>query len=96
MLTRSGTDNIMDNSTEWMMDFSDIESKFSFRTSEEPEDDLCYIVPGQPQSIKDCNFNMETQTFIVIHGWTVSAYSCLCHIYIKRTKFNYRSVSLRL
>lgn len=74
MLTRSRTDNIMDNSTEWMMDFSDVESKFSFRTSEEPEDDLCYIVPGQPQTIKECNFNMETQTFIVIHGWTVSAF----------------------
>ncbi|TRY57483.1 hypothetical protein DNTS_035511 [Danionella cerebrum] len=64
--------NIMENGTEWMTDLSDIESKFSFRTSEEPEDDLCYIVPGEPQSIKDCNFNQETKTFIVIHGWTVT------------------------
>lgn len=64
--------DIIGNATEWMMDFTDIESKFSFRTLEEPEDDLCYIVPGQPQSIKDCNFNTETKTFIVIHGWTVT------------------------
>uniref|UniRef100_A0A671SW01 Lipoprotein lipase n=1 Tax=Sinocyclocheilus anshuiensis TaxID=1608454 RepID=A0A671SW01_9TELE len=64
--------NIMDNGTEWMTDFSDIESKFSFRTSEEPEDDLCYIVPGQPETIKECNFNPDNKTFIVIHGWTVT------------------------
>uniref|UniRef100_A0A8C2CXS0 Lipoprotein lipase n=1 Tax=Cyprinus carpio TaxID=7962 RepID=A0A8C2CXS0_CYPCA len=64
--------NIMENATEWMTDLSDIESKFSFRTSEEPEDDLCYIVPGQPETIKECNFNPDTKTFIVIHGWTVT------------------------
>uniref|UniRef100_A0A8C1A4G5 Lipoprotein lipase n=1 Tax=Cyprinus carpio carpio TaxID=630221 RepID=A0A8C1A4G5_CYPCA len=64
--------NIMDNGTEWMTDFSDIVSKFSFRTSEEPEDDLCYIVPGQPETIKECNFNPDNKTFIVIHGWTVT------------------------
>uniref|UniRef100_A0A673NM48 Lipoprotein lipase n=1 Tax=Sinocyclocheilus rhinocerous TaxID=307959 RepID=A0A673NM48_9TELE len=64
--------NIMDNGTEWMTDFSDIESKFSFRTSEEPEDDLCYMVPGQPETIKECNFNPDNKTFIVIHGWTVT------------------------
>uniref|UniRef100_A0A8C1XCD6 Lipoprotein lipase n=1 Tax=Cyprinus carpio TaxID=7962 RepID=A0A8C1XCD6_CYPCA len=71
------TDNIMDNGTEWMTDFSDIVSKFSFRTSEEPEDDLCYIVPGQPETIKECNFNPDNKTFIVIHGWTVSASTIL-------------------
>ncbi|XP_051977876.1 lipoprotein lipase-like [Xyrauchen texanus] len=64
--------DIMDNATEWMMDFSDVESKFSFRTIDEPEDDLCYIVPGQPHTIKECNFNTENNTFIVIHGWTVT------------------------
>ncbi|KAL0160452.1 hypothetical protein M9458_044177, partial [Cirrhinus mrigala] len=55
-----------------MTDFTDIESKFSFRTSEEPEEDLCYIVPGQPETIKECNFNPDTKTFVVIHGWTVT------------------------
>lgn len=67
----------MENATEWMTDFSDIESKFSFRTSEEPEEDLCYIVPGQPETIKECNFNPDTKTFIVIHGWTVSVSTTL-------------------
>ncbi|XP_067252115.1 lipoprotein lipase [Chanodichthys erythropterus] len=64
--------NLMENATEWMMDLTDIESKFSFRTSEEPEEDLCYIVPGQPQTIKECNFNPDSKTFIVIHGWSVT------------------------
>ncbi|KAK7136920.1 hypothetical protein R3I93_017096 [Phoxinus phoxinus] len=64
--------NLMENATEWMMDFTDIESKFSFRTNEEPEEDLCYIVPGQPQTIKECNFNPDYKTFIIIHGWTVT------------------------
>ncbi|KAG7327477.1 hypothetical protein KOW79_009083 [Hemibagrus wyckioides] len=64
--------NITTNSTDWMVEFSDIESKFALRTIEEPEDDLCYIVPGQRDTIKECNFNPDTKTFIVIHGWTVT------------------------
>lgn len=55
-----------------MVDFSDIESKFSLRTSDEPEDDLCYVVPGQRETIKACNFDPDAKTFVVIHGWTVS------------------------
>ncbi|XP_058495033.1 lipoprotein lipase [Solea solea] len=58
--------------SEWITDLTDIQSKFSFRTVDEPEDDLCYIVAGQPETIKQCEFNAETQTFIVIHGWTVT------------------------
>uniref|UniRef100_A0A8C6Q5U1 Lipoprotein lipase n=1 Tax=Nothobranchius furzeri TaxID=105023 RepID=A0A8C6Q5U1_NOTFU len=57
--------------TEWLTDFSDIVSKFSLRTAELPEDDICYLVPGRPETIKECEFNAETQTFIMIHGWTV-------------------------
>uniref|UniRef100_A0A3B1IEY5 Lipoprotein lipase n=1 Tax=Astyanax mexicanus TaxID=7994 RepID=A0A3B1IEY5_ASTMX len=64
--------NITANSTEWMVDFTDIESKFALRTSDEPEDDLCYIVPGQRQTIKECDFNPNEKTFVVIHGWTVT------------------------
>ncbi|XP_017262832.1 lipoprotein lipase [Kryptolebias marmoratus] len=60
------------NTTEWLTDFSDIVSKFSLRTAELPDDDMCYIVPGRPETIKECEFNTETQTFIVIHGWTVT------------------------
>uniref|UniRef100_A0A1A7XJV8 Lipoprotein lipase n=1 Tax=Iconisemion striatum TaxID=60296 RepID=A0A1A7XJV8_9TELE len=58
--------------TEWLTDFSDIVSKFSLRTAELPDDDICYLVPGRPETIKECEFNEETQTFIVIHGWTVT------------------------
>ncbi|KAM3619684.1 uncharacterized protein V6R79_011918 [Siganus canaliculatus] len=57
---------------EWITDYTDIVSKFSLRTEETPDDDMCYIVPGQPETLLDCEFNSETQTFIVIHGWTVT------------------------
>lgn len=60
------------NTTEWLTDYTDIVSKFSLRTADTPDDDMCYIVPGRPETIKECNFNPETQTFIVIHGWTVT------------------------
>ncbi|XP_053369117.1 lipoprotein lipase-like [Clarias gariepinus] len=72
IMKTSGFSNITTNSTDWMEDFSDIESKFALRTFDEPEDDLCYIVPGQRNSIKECNFNPDNKTFIVIHGWTVT------------------------
>nr|ACH53599.1 lipoprotein lipase [Epinephelus coioides] len=58
--------------TEWITDYTDILTKFSVRSSETPEDDMCYLVPGQPESIKDCEFKSDEQTFIVIHGWTVT------------------------
>lgn len=59
--------------TEWMTDYADILSKFSLRTADIPDEDMCYIQAGQPETIKDCQFNAEAQTFIVIHGWTVLA-----------------------
>ncbi|NP_001306750.1 lipoprotein lipase precursor [Cynoglossus semilaevis] len=62
----------LSTTTEWLTDYTDIQSKFSLRSVEEPEDDLCYIVAGKPESIEVCHFNSETQTFIVIHGWTVT------------------------
>ncbi|XP_075944711.1 lipoprotein lipase [Anarhichas minor] len=58
--------------SEWITDFTDIVSKFSLRTVDIPDDDMCYIVTGSPETIKECKFNSETQTFIVIHGWTVT------------------------
>ncbi|XP_026160876.1 lipoprotein lipase [Mastacembelus armatus] len=57
---------------EWITDYTDIVSKFSLRTADTPDDDMCYMVPGRTETIKDCEFNSETQTFIVIHGWTVT------------------------
>ncbi|CAL8308089.1 unnamed protein product [Lota lota] len=75
----STTTAVYDNSTvtptpvpTWMLDYTGIVSKFSLRTAEEPDDDLCYIVPGEPETIKECEFNPETQTFVIIHGWTVT------------------------
>lgn len=56
---------------EWIHNYTGIVSKFSLRTAEIPDDDMCYIVPGRPETIPECNFNPETQTFVVIHGWTV-------------------------
>lgn len=53
-------------------DFNSIESKFSLRTSEEPDDDTCYLVPGQEHTVDQCNFNHTSKTFVVIHGWTVT------------------------
>ncbi|XP_036409849.1 lipoprotein lipase-like [Megalops cyprinoides] len=47
-------------------------AKFSLRTASDPEDDLCYIIPGKPESLSDCNFNATSKTFIVIHGWTIT------------------------
>ncbi|XP_075879075.1 lipoprotein lipase [Nelusetta ayraudi] len=58
--------------TEWLTDYNDIVSKFSLRTADIPDDDMCYIEAGRPETIEECEFNSETQTFIIIHGWTVT------------------------
>ncbi|KAM3875874.1 lipoprotein lipase [Diretmus argenteus] len=47
-------------------------AKFSLRKPSQPDDDHCYITPGQPESLTACTFNSTSKTFIVIHGWTVS------------------------
>uniref|UniRef100_A0A671NV51 Lipoprotein lipase n=1 Tax=Sinocyclocheilus anshuiensis TaxID=1608454 RepID=A0A671NV51_9TELE len=60
------------NSTEQTGDYSDIESKFSIRNPEFPDEDLCYLVPGQRDSVSDCNFKNDSHTFLIIHGWSVA------------------------
>uniref|UniRef100_A0A8C8HM22 triacylglycerol lipase n=1 Tax=Oncorhynchus tshawytscha TaxID=74940 RepID=A0A8C8HM22_ONCTS len=47
-------------------------TKFSLRKPLMPEDDICYIIPSNPESLKECTFNSTSKTFLVIHGWTVS------------------------
>ncbi|KAJ8374662.1 hypothetical protein SKAU_G00052420 [Synaphobranchus kaupii] len=47
-------------------------AKFSLRKPSDPDEDVCYIVPGRPESLSDCDFNTTSKTFLVIHGWTVS------------------------
>ena len=53
-------------------------AKFSLRKPSHPDDDLCYIVPGKPDSLAACTFNSSSKTFLVIHGWTVSRDSSAC------------------
>lgn len=68
----NSTTTPLPTTTEWITDYSDIMSKFSRRTEDIPDEDMCYIEPGKPETIRDCDFNNETQTFIIIHGWTVT------------------------
>ncbi|CAI5639785.1 lipoprotein lipase [Oreochromis niloticus] len=47
-------------------------AKFSLRKPSHPDDDLCYIIPGKPDSLATCTFNSTSKTFLIIHGWTLS------------------------
>lgn len=47
-------------------------ARFSLRKPSHPDDDLCFIIPGQPESLTACTFNRTSKTFLLIHGWTVS------------------------
>ncbi|XP_061883641.1 LOW QUALITY PROTEIN: lipoprotein lipase [Entelurus aequoreus] len=47
-------------------------ARFSLRRPSNPEDDLCYILPGRAESLATCAFNSTAKTFLVIHGWTLS------------------------
>ncbi|XP_015249894.1 PREDICTED: lipoprotein lipase-like isoform X2 [Cyprinodon variegatus] len=47
-------------------------AKFSLRNPSHPGDDLCYIIPGQPETLAACNYSSTSKTFLVIHGWTLS------------------------
>ncbi|XP_062844223.1 lipoprotein lipase [Trichomycterus rosablanca] len=60
------------NTTDFIEDYRDIKSKFSFRNAEFPDEDLCYLVPGIKGTFKDCRFKNESQTFLIIHGWSVA------------------------
>ncbi|XP_038860265.1 lipoprotein lipase-like [Salvelinus namaycush] len=58
--------------TDWILDYTDIETKFSVRSVEEPEEDLCYLVPGKKNTVTQCGFNISLPTFAIIHGWSVA------------------------
>ncbi|KAA0712172.1 Lipoprotein lipase [Triplophysa tibetana] len=45
--------------------------KFSLRNPFQPDNDVCYIVRGNPVTLSSCEFNNTSKTFLVIHGWTV-------------------------
>ncbi|XP_076847508.1 lipoprotein lipase [Brachyhypopomus gauderio] len=60
------------NSSGWIEDYGHIESKFSVRTEEFPDEDVCYLVPGRRDSVSTCNFKTGAQTFLIIHGWSVA------------------------
>ncbi|XP_071376674.1 lipoprotein lipase [Centroberyx affinis] len=62
------------NTTDWIADYSDIETKFSVRSAEEPEEDLCLLVPGRHETVSQCGFNTTQKTFALIHGWAVAGF----------------------
>ncbi|MGH0185845.1 UNVERIFIED_CONTAM: hypothetical protein FKN15_018987 [Acipenser sinensis] len=53
-------------------DFNSVLTKFSLRSPSAPEEDVCYINPGNADALSACSFNLTSKTFLVIHGWTVS------------------------
>lgn len=64
--------SLLGNTTDRIDNYSNILSKFSLRNSEFPDEDLCYLVPGTQATVADCHFKTDAQTFLVIHGWSVS------------------------
>ncbi|CAB1314065.1 unnamed protein product [Coregonus sp. 'balchen'] len=67
-------DNLMDNFKDLFQNNDATPhayTKFSLRKPLMPEDDICYIIPGNPESLKEWTFNSTSKTFLVIHGWTV-------------------------
>uniref|UniRef100_A0A672QJD2 triacylglycerol lipase n=1 Tax=Sinocyclocheilus grahami TaxID=75366 RepID=A0A672QJD2_SINGR len=65
----------IDNFLEDLRNLSDVSKanvKFSLRNPSQPDDDVCYIVCGKPETLSSCNFKNTSKTFLVIHGWTVS------------------------
>ncbi|XP_061739215.1 lipoprotein lipase [Nerophis ophidion] len=56
----------------WLQDYSDMVSKFSLRTADLPDEDMCYLLAGSAPSIQECDFKPLAQTFLIIHGWTVT------------------------
>ncbi|XP_066507968.1 lipoprotein lipase-like [Hoplias malabaricus] len=60
------------NTTDWIEDYSNIDTKFSVRHPEFPDEDLCYLIPGIKTTLSDCNFKIDGPTFLVIHGWSVA------------------------
>ncbi|XP_056149714.1 lipoprotein lipase isoform X2 [Lampris incognitus] len=57
-----------------LIDFSDIETRFSVRSTEEPEEDVCYLLPGRRETASQCGFSTTAKTFAVIHGWAVAGF----------------------
>lgn len=45
--------------------------RFNVRFTKNP-DEGCYLNPGQDDGLYNCNYNMSSKTFIVVHGWTMS------------------------
>ncbi|XP_048469836.1 lipoprotein lipase-like [Rhincodon typus] len=58
--------------TNHIEDLNSIKTRFSLQRVWKPDENLCYIIPGQESSLSKCNFNSTTNTFLIIHGWSVS------------------------
>uniref|UniRef100_A0A3Q3R112 Lipase domain-containing protein n=1 Tax=Monopterus albus TaxID=43700 RepID=A0A3Q3R112_MONAL len=78
-LTEEPADSRLDNFLDSLKDLFEHKddthqttARFSLRKPSRPDDDLCYIVPGNPDSLAACSFNSTSKTFLVIHGWMLS------------------------
>ncbi|XP_057696491.1 lipoprotein lipase isoform X1 [Corythoichthys intestinalis] len=74
-LTDSIFGNFLDPIKDWFEQKNEANqtaARFSLRTPSQPEDDLCYIHPGQADSLAACAFNKTAKTFLIIHGWALS------------------------
>ncbi|XP_065100834.1 lipoprotein lipase isoform X2 [Paramisgurnus dabryanus] len=67
----TSSEAIFDNFLEDLRNVNRANVKFSLRNPSQPDDDVCYIVRGKPETIGSCQFNSTSKTFLVIHGWTV-------------------------
>ncbi len=60
----------IDHFLEDLRDLSDVNKanvKFSLRNPSQPDDDVCYIVRGKPESLNSCNF--KTLQNLFGHSW---------------------------
>lgn len=45
--------------------------KYNMRKSFDLDEDGCYLIPGNEESVEQCGFNTSAKTILIIHGWTV-------------------------
>ncbi|XP_078391257.1 lipoprotein lipase-like [Cetorhinus maximus] len=68
----NATDSVSEHHSNDVENLNSIKTRFSLRRVSKPDEDLCYIIPGQVDSLSKCCFNSTTKTFLIIHGWSVS------------------------
>uniref|UniRef100_A0A8C2CYR6 PLAT domain-containing protein n=1 Tax=Cyprinus carpio TaxID=7962 RepID=A0A8C2CYR6_CYPCA len=77
----------IDHFLEDLRDLSDVNKanvKFSLRNPSQPDDDVCYIVRGKPETLSSCNFKNTSKTFLVIHGCGKATVSGLFESWVEK------------